>query len=139
MTNSVPVPWVEKQLRGTRVWMQSDAAGNPVLGEDERVEMCIGRVASPYRASPGTWIASPMPSRLTTHCAGGQAGAWGDGKADSGQRAASPSKRAPGAQRAKLSPEAAAGWYIFYTDGACTGNPGPMGIGVVIPTRPVLK
>ena len=32
--------------------MQSDAAGNPVLGEDERVEIMYRPGGKPYRASP---------------------------------------------------------------------------------------
>lgn len=132
------MPWVEKQLRGTRVWMQSDAAGNPVLGEDERVEIVYRPGGKPYRASPRNLdsVADALPVDDTALA--GKPEPAGDGKADSGQRAASPSKRAPRGSAGKLSPEAAAAAVHIYTDGACTGNPGPMGIGVVIldKTRP---
>lgn len=128
----MPVPWVEKNLRGSRVWMQSDAAGNPVLGEDERVEILYKPGGKPYRASPrnldtvaeAKTIADDAMSETHSVAAAADSAAT--------PRGAGADKRSPRAAKSVLSAAEAAQAIHVYTDGACTGNPGPMGIGVVI-------
>lgn len=126
------VPWVEKRLRGTRIWMQCDAAGSPVLGEDERVEIVYKPGGKPYRASPRNLDsiadAQPLADAQLPGAAGDHAAAAP--RESAGEKA--PSKRSARPAAAPLSAAAKAAAVHVYTDGACTGNPGPMGIGVVI-------
>jgi ribonuclease HI len=105
-------------LRGTRVLARASASGEPVVGSDGRVEVRYkAQDAKAYRAAkrnleaiageamlPDDAVAAATPSAPT--------------KADRAQRVA-----------ATKHPE---GTIIVYADGACSGNPGPAGIGVVI-------
>ncbi|HLU68373.1 MAG TPA: ribonuclease H [Kofleriaceae bacterium] len=99
------------------MYVRVDAAGQPAAGPDGRVDVA-------YRAEPGAKLyrasvrnlqptgdpADERPVALDIDAAGG--GAAG-----------------PGAQEGGGDP------IIIYTDGACSGNPGPMGIGVVVLDR----
>ncbi|HEV3030377.1 MAG TPA: ribonuclease H [Polyangia bacterium] len=107
------------------VWVRADDAGHPVLDGEGRAEMKY-RETDPKSYRPA--LGNLMPD--------GGSGSGGAARADA-QRARSGAPR-PSAQRAaarKLaSPRAAsvAGAVEIWTDGACSGNPGPMGIGVVV-------
>lgn len=123
------VAWVEKLLRGTRVWMQSDEIGNPLLGADERVEILYKPGGKPYRASVHN-LASVADAVPVTDDALAARSAAGDEKAP---RTATPTHKSKPAAAARKSTHANAADAIHvYTDGACTGNPGPMGIGIVV-------
>lgn len=112
------MPWIPMMLRGTRVLARASASGEPVVGSDGRVEVRYkAQDAKAYRAAkrnleaiageamlPDDAVAAATPSAPT--------------KADRAQRVA-----------ATKHPE---GTIIVYADGACSGNPGPAGIGVVI-------
>ena len=137
----MPVAWVEKLLRGTRVWMQSDEAGQPITGPDERVEIVYKPGGKPYRASVHNLdaVADARPvtdEALVAQSSPGprekRSGAATAGTAavatDSASTAA-PRERAPRKTSKRPPPGDAV---HVYTDGACTGNPGPMGIGIVI-------
>jgi len=97
--------WASRRLRGERVWIKVKPNGEPAAGPDGRVEVRYKPGGKIYRAGVRNLEADPEPATLS------------DGDADGPKEpAAAPVKDA----------------LIVYTDGACTGNPGPMGVGVVI-------
>lgn len=127
--------WIRRKLRGNDVYVRVDSAGKPIAGPDGRVDVAYKpSVGSKlYRASiknlePTGDPDDERPRKLeldTTRTEVDAAAATG-----------------PTAPTARISTEVdvrggavgAAGEVpiIVYTDGACSGNPGPMGIGVVI-------
>jgi ribonuclease HI len=106
------MPWVSRLLRGDRVWVKAGPSGEPAAGADGRVDILYKRGGKTYRAALRNLDPDPNPIALP------------DEEAAPGE--AAPQKAA--APRAAPPRDAV----IVYTDGACTGNPGPMGIGVVI-------
>jgi ribonuclease HI len=102
------VPWQSRILRGERVFVRIDDAGEPTAGADGRVDIVYKPGGKIYRAGARNLGVDPDPKTLP------------DTEVPSTERA--PDVRAP------LPADAV----IVYTDGACTGNPGPAGIGVVI-------
>jgi ribonuclease HI len=107
------------------VWVRADDAGHPVLDGEGRAEMKY-RETDPKSYRPA--LGNLMPD--------GGSGSGGAARADA-QRARSGAPR-PSAQRAAARkpavprPATVAGAIEIWTDGACSGNPGPMGIGVVV-------
>jgi ribonuclease HI len=104
------MPWVSRLLRGDRVWVKVGPAGEPTAGADGRVDVLYKKGGKVYRAGLRNLSPDPNPIALPEEDA--------------------PSERAPAAAEKVAAPPADA--IIVYTDGACTGNPGPMGIGAVI-------
>ena len=101
------------RFKDQTVWVRSDDAGRPVLDGAGRAEMKY-RESDPktYRPSAANLIrddatAGEPPRELK----------------EAAPRAGAASERAP---------ELVSGAIHVWTDGACSGNPGPMGIGVVI-------
>jgi ribonuclease HI len=102
------------RFKGGQVFVRADESGRPVLDAEGRAEMKYRESdAKSYRPSlgnlmpdegPPITMVAPPPARKRLH-------------------AESTKKRAP---------SAAGGAVEIWTDGACSGNPGPMGIGVVI-------
>jgi ribonuclease HI len=123
-----PVPWVRASLRGQRVYARADEAGAL------RVEG--GRVEIRYKPNDGRRYQAradnlsdvegpPLPDETC--------GVAGD--VAKPEKAAAPA--GGGARRGASAPASApevapAGAVIAYADGACSGNPGPAGLGVVI-------
>src|SRR5690349_17219289 len=101
------MPWVSRLLRGDRVWIKVSAAGEPQAGSDGRVDVLYKKGGKVYRAALRNLSPDPEPTTLP-------------------DEEAAPAGPAP--DKKQLPADAV----IVYTDGACTGNPGPMGIGVVI-------
>ncbi len=104
------MPWMPHRLRDADVWAKVDAAGK-LIQDDGRVEIV-------YKAAPGAKVyragarnLTPLPGPAVDF--------------EAGERAAEKPKT--GAQPA--APENA---IHVWTDGACSGNPGPCGIGVVV-------
>lgn len=120
------VAWLEKRLRGTRVWMQSDDTGRPLTGPDDRVEIVYKLGGKPYRAAARNLdaVADAVPVADGTIPA--------DAPRPKATATAGKGEGAAVKPRARKSSTPAADAVHVYTDGACTGNPGPMGIGVVI-------
>lgn len=117
------MPWTEHRLRGQLVLAKTDERGQLVVDG--------GRVEVRYRATDGrAYQASPRNlDRFATaatypddHCAPAEAAPKKDGKA----------KKATKAAAAASITDADEGTIVVYADGACTGNPGPAGLGVVI-------
>jgi ribonuclease HI len=110
------MPWIRHRLRDADVWAKVDAQGALVADPEGRVEIVYKPVAGAkvYRAgarnlsAPGgepveIEVGEPAPERTKKAAAG-----------------AAPTTDAP------------ADAIHVWTDGACTGNPGPAGLGVVI-------
>jgi ribonuclease HI len=87
--------------------------GEPAAGPDGRVEIRYRPGGKIYRASARNLSADPEPQTLSDGDAAGPSSAAAE--ADSSDKR--PTLGEP---------------IIIYTDGACTGNPGPMGLGVVV-------
>jgi ribonuclease HI len=112
------------KFKGERVWVNADGAGRPVLDAEGRAEMKY-RETDPKSYRPG-------PSNLAPDDAGeaprpAARALRGANAKPAGARPAP--RRRPGDDAA---PSAAGGAVEIWTDGACSGNPGPMGIGVVV-------
>ncbi len=115
------MPWTRHRLRDADVWARVDEAGAPVTD-------ATGRVDVVYKAANGAKLYRAAARNLTP---------MGGAPMEFEPAAAEPetggaSKPKPGA--AKRGPSAgdiAADAIHVWTDGACTGNPGPAGLGVV--------
>ncbi len=118
------MPWIAKSLRGTKVLARCDERGQ-LVADGGRVEIRYkpsdGRA---YRATARNLEALPGSTVLPDdHCAPAEAAP--DKRAAS--KTAKPKTKAPA--KAPTHPDGA---IIVYADGACSGNPGPAGLGVVI-------
>jgi ribonuclease HI len=120
--------WLAMRFKGERVWVRADGAGQPVLDGQGRAEMKYRETdAKSYRPLPGNLM--PDPSAAGDY----------DGAAlrDAPAAAARPPRVSAAAKRPRAA--AAGGAIEIWTDGACSGNPGPMGIGVVVLDGPARK
>jgi ribonuclease HI len=96
------------RFKGERVWVLADESGKPALDSSGRAEMKYRESdTKSYRPSAANLLPDDEPSSL-------------------------PSSR-PSSSSSSPHPKASAGGPVLelWTDGACSGNPGPMGIGVV--------
>jgi len=114
---SPAVPWVSRLLRGERVYVKVGPAGAPAAGGDGRVDIVYKPGGKIYRAAARNLAIDPDPKTLPDEdvAPSGPAGEGAAGGAHMKGRAPVPSDA-----------------IVVYTDGACSGNPGPAGIGVVI-------
>jgi ribonuclease HI len=110
------MPWVKRRLRGTVVLARTDASGNLASGPDGRVDVV-------YKAEPGAKLYRAAAANLETAPELEREPPLPDAAiiADPGKKG---QRSAPAV--------ASADSVVVYTDGACTGHPGPMGIGVVV-------
>ncbi len=116
------MPWIEAVLRGQKVFARTTEAGDFQL-DGGRVEIRYkandGRA---YRALAGNLHVAPGAPRFPDeHCS---------------EASAAPTKEQRSAQKkeqakSQLAPPDARSFTV-YADGACSGNPGPAGAGVVI-------
>ena len=107
MLASALVPWQSRLLRGDRVWVRVAPSGAPAAGPDGRVDVRYRPGGKVYRASVRNLSPDPEPQTLS----------------DADARGSEETRDTPAIPKDAL--------YVF-TDGACSGNPGPMGVGVVI-------
>ena len=115
-------------LRGARVLVRVDEGGTLIPGSDGRVEVRYRAGESrAYRAAPRNLEALQADAELLPDAACSDAPAGAE-PATSKQKAA---KKTAAAARASARVHAE-GTIIIYADGACSGNPGPAGIGVVL-------
>jgi ribonuclease HI len=113
--------WSRMRFRGQQVWIKVDAQGRPALDSEGRAEMKYRPEDSKsYRPSLSNLAPDGGPQEVRDQPDGGAGAAPRPARA---RRTAAPPKR-PG----PAGPDTIHVW----TDGACTGNPGPMGIGVVV-------
>lgn len=108
------MPWQSRLLRGERVYVKVDGRGEPAAGPDSRVDILYKPGGKVYRAGARNLMPDPDPKTLP------------DEDAAAGGPAGPPGVKTKGA--APVPSDA----IIVYTDGACSGNPGPAGLGVVI-------
>jgi ribonuclease HI len=136
-------------LRGSRVLVRVDERGTPVPGSDGRVEVRYRAGESrAYRAAPRNLEPFAADSELLPDAACsdvlGGSGATAEpssgssGSSSRSKAAAKSSKKSAAASRAAQRVHAE-GTIIVYADGACSGNPGPAGIGVVVQDGAVRK
>jgi ribonuclease HI len=116
------MPWVEATLRGAKVLARARADGTLVVSG--------GRVEVRYKPNDGRaymagarnlLVADDAPIHPDEAC----------GPADTGDPA-SPRRSAAGHTSKPATHGVPADAWIAYTDGACSGNPGPAGSGVVL-------
>lgn len=122
------MPWVEAMLRGQKVFARTNEDGS-LRAEGGRVEVRYkpndGRA---YRAAAGNLNVGPGAPRFgDDHCGPAEAPEPKDGKVKSA--ASKTEKKAAAAARIPAPRE---GEWIVYTDGACSGNPGPAGCGFLV-------
>jgi len=139
------VPFRTFRLRGDKILVRVDESGEPIATSDGRVDMIYRAGGKVYRAAARNLVPDPDARLLSDEAAApGEPApqkADGEGKPAGGK----PAGAKPGATKAvqgargrsadgavgKADP-APADAIIAYTDGACSGNPGPMGVGVVL-------
>lgn len=112
--------WIRRKLKNEIVYVRVDGEGKPLSGSDGRVDIRYKPTAAAkvYRAAlrnlqPTEDPRDEVPVELP-----------GIDSADVPASTAASADKAPGTPLANP--------IVIYTDGACTGNPGPAGIGVVI-------
>jgi len=114
------------RFKDQRVWIRADDAGRPILDGAGRAEMKYRETDSKtYRPAAANLLPDPDPEVRSD--AAGDSG--GEGRAPS---AARPRATQPLSRAKTTALERVAGALEVWTDGACSGNPGPMGIGVVV-------
>jgi ribonuclease HI len=119
-------------FRNDPVWVLVGDDGRPVLDRDGRAEMKYRETDTktyrpgPANLSPASEEAGAPPSEVSSPARRSPRPRPGGARPPSveGQAAASPPD--PGTGAAGALP------IMVWTDGACSGNPGPMGIGVVV-------
>lgn len=135
------MPWVSVQFKGKDIWAEVDDAGAPVLaGVLRRVRYSPAAGAKIYTANASNIVATGarpvnLPEGAAAEPAGGSAAAGkagaGSGFGKAGTRTAAQAAAAKvdaSARLASLGPEV----IRAFTDGACSGNPGPAGAGCVV-------
>jgi ribonuclease HI len=120
------MPWLRAELRGQLIYARANASGK-LVEEGGRVEIRYnpndGRM---YRAAPRN-LTVRDPTLLPDETCGEAETPEAAKKAAPAKKSATKSKKT-GAATAPV-PDGAT---IAYTDGACSGNPGPAGLGVVV-------
>jgi len=126
------VPWVRALLRGQKVFARADAQG--------RLVSARGRVEIRYRANDGRRYDARADNLEVVDPTALPDDACGPAEPVDAQRAATPARPARGggggsrARGKKAAPEPVEvpeGAQVAYADGACSGNPGPAGLGLV--------
>lgn len=128
------MPWMKHRLRDADVWAKVDDAGVLVADRDGRVEIVYKPApgAKVYRAGARNLTAVPGERAIDVDV-GGPAPAPRNAAASAGTaRTAEAGAARPAAARNGPPPAAPEGAIQVWTDGACTGNPGPAGLGVVL-------
>jgi ribonuclease HI len=127
------VPWVRAILRGQKIYARADAKG--ALSADG------GRVEIRYKPNDGRLyharadnLEVPDPTPLPDDtCGPAEVVTKPDAAGAASTKGAAGGKAKGGAGKAAAPlAKAAPGSVIAYADGACSGNPGPAGLGVVV-------
>jgi ribonuclease HI len=122
------MPWIRAELRGQKVFARADEAGR-LLVEGGRVEVRYNpRDGRKYQAAARNLVISDGAVLTDDTCAPAEA--------------ATPKKKASARKVDKANHRLEAprdGELVAYTDGACSGNPGPAGLGVVVVDGEVIE
>jgi ribonuclease HI len=111
------MPWKEFEFKGQRVWVRTLATGKPMVHRG-RVEVRYRRGGGKaYRASPENLV--EVEGELLSDAEFG------------GSPAGTPAPSAAGLRETPTRP-ADDDTIVIHTDGACSGNPGPAGIGIYL-------
>jgi len=108
------MPWMPHRLRDADVWARVDTAGSLIKDGDGRVEVV-------YKAAPGAKVYRAGARNLT---------ALPGPTVDIEVGAPVPERDTKDTKTGAVAPPKDA--VHVWTDGACSGNPGPAGLGVVI-------
>jgi len=111
--------WIKRQLRGNRVYVRARADGEPAADTRGMVEIV-------YKLAPGAKVYRASARNLQQTAKPADAEPF---DSDVAVGAEASTKAAKAAKTSEPLPKHA---IVIYTDGACTGNPGPAGIGAVI-------
>lgn len=127
------MPWIEATLRGQRVLARAHADGS-FATEGGRVEIRYnpndGRA---YRASPRNLERTAgRPLLPDETCAATGLRPVESSIAGAASDASRAAQGATSARQPSRTPQTASRAWVAYTDGACSGNPGPAGCGVVL-------
>ena len=123
------MPWQKMLFRDEPVWVRVGDDGRMVLDRDGRAEMKY-RESDSKSYRPGPANLRPDPNGGPARELGGvESGGDSAGVGSAGGDAAAPAR---GKSRKAAPPAHDPDALQIWTDGACSGNPGPMGIGVVI-------
>ncbi|MDP2310326.1 MAG: RNase H family protein [Pseudomonadota bacterium] len=153
--------WIEADFKGTKVWAEVDDAGRPVADDGRRGiryseaagakvyraaasavkdlggaprAMDAGTPAAPREPSVAAAPSSGAPTRSGSSGAPGapaRANGRGSGFGKAGTRTAAQSAAAATDANSRIG-ALQSGTVLAFTDGACTGNPGPAGSGAVV-------
>ena len=117
--------WSRMSFKGQPVWVRVGADLRPFLDSQGRAEMKYRQEdGKSYRPSPGNL--APLAEEAS------QPAPRAEPRPPRAPRAASASSSHPRARAASNTDDHAPGTIHVWTDGACSGNPGPMGIGIVV-------
>jgi ribonuclease HI len=130
------MPWVRAILRGQKIYARADAAG-ALVADNGRVEIRYkpndGRRYEARAGNLEVVDATPLPDSTCGEAAAVEKVEKSDAAAVGAAPRAAGSGRITKAQAiAAGPPKAPDGAIIVYADGACSGNPGPAGLGVVV-------
>lgn len=138
------MPWIARRLRDAKVFAACQPSGELAVGPDQRVDILYRSGGKLYRASAknlsedeDTRVHSDEEVHPADEAADAAASAPSaktpSAKTPSVAKSASPASLSGSAgQEPHLRQSSSADAVHIYTDGACTGNPGPMGLGVVL-------
>ena len=120
------MPWVRAKLRDQLVYAKADAAG-ALAAKGGRVEVRYkpndGRAYQAAARNLAIVDATPLPDETCAEIGAAPPAAPRARATKASKAAEAPPLEAPPANGAET---------VVYTDGACTGNPGPAGLGVVV-------
>ncbi len=133
------MPWVTRRLRDAKVFVACDQSGELTVGPDSRVDILYRSGGKVYRAAARNLgedddkkIHSDEEVRPAAEPEDGAAEATTKkGAAKTATRSTHPTAKGA-TKHPHLHAQALADAVHIYTDGACTGNPGPMGLGIVL-------
>jgi len=119
------MPWLRHRLRDADVWAKVDADAALIKDSDGRVEIV-------YKAAPGARVYRAGARNLTAAPGSEPVEIEAGEPAEVRPEAARSPATKSSAKAARRETEAPANAIHVWTDGACSGNPGPAGLGVVV-------
>ncbi len=121
------MPWIKRKMRGNAVYVRATADGAPAADERGLVDIVYKLTADAklYRAS----VRNLQPTGKADDERARDPGAGQSEPTGASTPPASPRSTKKNRSAPQAMPDDAV---VIWTDGGCTGNPGPMGLGAVI-------